>query len=66
MAVTTRAAQMFTADLAKAALQLTAIERGIFAHKSGREHKLIAECGRNRPACVQQRFQMRFGSLLKP
>jgi len=64
--VTAGAAQMFTAYLPEAALQLTAIERGIFAHKSGREHNLIAECGRNGPACVQQRFQMRFGSLLKP
>jgi hypothetical protein len=58
-------AKEFTTDLAKAALQLAAIPRGVFAHRSGGENEFVAEGDRNRAARFEQGFQVDFGGLLK-
>lgn len=65
MPVTSGIAQVHTADFTETTLQLTAVEGGVFAHGSGREHKLVAEGGRDRPARFQKRLQVSFGRLLK-
>lgn len=57
--------EMFTTDLAEASLQLTTIERGIFAHGSGGENKFVAEGRRDGASSFKERFQMRFRGLLK-
>jgi hypothetical protein len=65
MTVAASVAQVFTSDFAQATFQLTTIERWVFAHRSGRENKFVAEGRRNWTARFQQRFQMGLGRLLK-
>ena len=65
MPMASRVAQVDAANLLEAAFQLTTIDRGIFSHKSSRQHEFVAECGRNRTAGFEQSFQMGLGCLLK-
>mgnify|MGYP000973868562 CR=1 FL=1 len=44
---------------------LPAVPGGIFVHRSGREHKLVAEGRRNGTTGVKQRFKVDLGGLLK-
>ena len=65
MPVTAHVAKMFTTDFTPATFQLAAVECGVFAHGSGGENKLVAESGWDGASGLKQRFQMRFGGLLK-
>ena len=65
MSVTTRRAKKFTTDFAESPLQLAAVPRGVFAHGSSGENEFVPEGRWNGAPGFQQRFQMRFGSLLK-
>jgi hypothetical protein len=65
MPVAAGVAEVLAADFAQATLQLPAVERGVFGHRSGGQHELVAEGGRDRPACLQKGFQMSFGRFLK-
>ena len=65
MTVAAGVTNMFATNFAQASLQLTTVERGIFSHRSGGEHKFVAERWRNRAACFHQSFQMRLGGFLK-
>jgi len=58
-------AKMFATDFPEAMFQLAAVECGVFAHGSSGENKLIAESGGDGAAGFKQRFQVRFGGLLK-
>ena len=63
--VTAGVANMFATDFAEATFQLAAVEGGVFAQRSGGENKFVAESGWNGASGFEQRFQMRFGGLLK-
>src|ERR1051325_8178765 len=65
MPVTAGGAKEFAADFAESPLQLAAVVGRAFAHGSGSEDELVAERGRDGAAGFEQRFQMRFGRLLK-
>ena len=65
VAMTARVAQVFAANFAEPALQLAAVESGILAHRSSREHKLVAEGNGNGPARFEQGLEMSLGGLLK-
>ena len=65
MPVAAGVAKMFATDFAEATFQLAAVECGVFAHRSGGEDKLVAEGRGNGASGFKQRFQMRFGGLLK-
>ena len=52
-------------DFAQAALQLAAVPRRVFAHRSGGEDELVAKGGRDGAARFQQGFKMQLGGLLK-
>ena len=54
------------AQLAPAALQLTAIPRREFAHNSGGKDELVAEGGRDGAAGFEEGFEVRLGGLLEP
>ncbi len=58
-------AKEFAANLTQTALQLAAVPRWIFAHRSGGENKFVAESGRDGAAGFEQCFQMCLGGLLK-
>jgi hypothetical protein len=53
------------ADLTQAAVKLSAVPRGVFAHGSGGENRFVAESRRNGASSFEQRFQMDLGGLLK-
>jgi len=65
MPVAPGGAKEFTTNLAQPALQLAAVPRGIFAHRSGSENELVAEGGRDGAPGFEQSFQMRLGRLLE-
>jgi hypothetical protein len=65
MSVTAGVAEVFTADFAETTLQLAAVERGVFAHRSGSENEFVAKSQRNGSARFQQGFQMSLGRLLE-
>ena len=65
MPVAAGVAKMFAADFVEAPFQLAAVECGVFAHGSSGENELVAESGWNGASGFKQRFQMRFGGLLK-
>ena len=65
MPVAASRADEFTTDLAQAAVKLAAVPRGVFAHRSGGENKLVAEGRRDGASGFKQRFQMRLRGLLK-
>ena len=65
MPVAAGIAKVFATDFAEATFQLAALEGGVFAHGSSGENELVAESGWNRASGFKQRFQMRFGGLLK-
>ncbi len=65
MPVASGAAQMDAANLFETPFQLTAINRGIFSHRSGRNNEFVAEGGRDRAASFEQSFQMSLGGVLK-
>jgi hypothetical protein len=65
MPVAASVAKMLTTDFVEAAFQLATVECGVFAHGSGGENELVAESGWNGASGFKQRFQMRFGGLLK-
>lgn len=54
MPMTTRSAQKFTTDFAESPLQLTAVPRGVLAHRSGGEDEFVAEGGRDGAAGFEQ------------
>jgi hypothetical protein len=58
-------ANMFATDIAETAFQLAAVECGVLTHGSCGENKLVAECRWDGASGFKQRFQMRFGGLLK-
>jgi hypothetical protein len=66
MPVAARVAKMFATDFAEAAFQLAAVDCGVFAHGLCGENKLVAESRWDWTSGFKQRFQMRFGGLLKP
>ena len=66
MPVAAGVAQVFTADLAETTLQLAAVERGVFTHRSCGEHEFVAEGGRDGAAGLQECLQMGLGRFLKP
>ena len=53
------------AQLAPAALQLTAIPRREFAHNSGGKDELVAKGGGNGAASFEEGFEVRLGGLLE-
>jgi hypothetical protein len=63
--VTPAVAQVDAADLPKTAFQLPAVVRRVFAHASGGQNELITESGGDGAPCLQKRFQVGFGRLLK-
>ena len=65
MTMTSGVAQVNAANLFQPPFQSAAIEGGVLAHSSSREHKLVSERRRNRASCLEQRLEMRFGRLLK-
>jgi hypothetical protein len=65
MTVAAGVPEVFTSNFSQTTLQLAAVERRVFAHNSSSQDKLVAKCGRDRTTCIQQRFQMSLGSLLK-
>ena len=65
MPVTAGSADGFATDLAQTAFKLTAVPRRVFAPKSGGENEFVAKGFRNGPSGFEQRFEMRFGGLLK-
>jgi len=65
MTMTSGVAQVNAANLFQPSFQSTAIEGGVLAHRSSREHKLVSERRRNRASCLEERLEMRFGRLLK-
>ena len=65
MPVAAGVAQVLATNLPESPFQLAAVEGGIFAHGSGGENEFVAKSGRDGASGFQQRFQMRFGSLLK-
>ncbi len=60
-----RRTEQFTAQLAQAALQLTAIPGRVFAHNSGGEDELVAEGRRDGAAGFEEGFEVRLGGLLE-
>ena len=65
VSVATSVAEMFATNFAEAAFQLAAVECWEFAHGSCGQNELVAEGGWDGPPGFKQRFQMRFGGLLK-
>jgi hypothetical protein len=65
MPVTASGTKKLTTDFTKSPLQLAAIPRGVFAHRSGGENKFVAESHGDRAARFEQCFQMSLGGLLK-
>ena len=65
MPVAAGVAKVFATDFVEATFQLAAVECGVFAHGSSGENELVAESGWNGASGFKQRFQMRFGGLLK-
>jgi hypothetical protein len=65
MPMSASVAQMNAADFFQPPFQSAAVERGIFAHKSSCEHKLVAEGRRNGAARFKQSLEMSFGCFLK-
>jgi hypothetical protein len=63
--VTPGVAQVDAADLFETALHLPAIVRGIFAYASGGQNEFITESLGDGTTCLQKRFQVGFGRLLK-
>src|SRR4051812_43852133 len=65
MPMTASIAQVNAADFLQPALKASAIERGVLAHSSSRQHELVAKGRRNRPPGLKQCLEMRLGRLLK-
>ena len=65
MPVAPGGANEFATNLTQTALQLAAVPRGIFAHRSGGEDEFVAESGRDGAPGFEQSFQMRLGRLLE-
>src|SRR5437870_134212 len=65
MTMAARIPQMLTSDFPQTPLQSTTINRGVLAHRPGRENKFIAEGWRNWATSFEQCFQVSFGCFLK-
>lgn len=65
MSVAAGSAKELTTDFTEAALQLTAIPRGVFSHASGGQNEFVAKGGGDGAARFEQCFQMGLGGLLK-
>ena len=65
MAVAARGAEQFAANFTQAALQLAAVPRRVFAHRSRSENELVAKGGWNGASGFQKSLQMDLGGLLE-
>ena len=58
-------AEQVATNFPQAALQLPAIERGVFAHNSSRQDEFVAKRGRDGSPRFHQCLQMRLGCELE-
>jgi hypothetical protein len=66
MPVAACGAEEFATDVAQPFLKLAAIPRRVlFSDGSGGQDEFVAERGRDRASCIEQRLEVRFGGLLK-